>query len=52
MTVDSAYFLEPKERDADTEFPFEIESIGDEAMRVYIIKDGNRYRLEFSLPTS
>jgi hypothetical protein len=45
MTVDSAYFAEQKERDEDTEFPFEIESIGDEAMRVYIIKDGNRYLL-------
>jgi hypothetical protein len=50
MTVDSAYFAEQKERDEDTEFPFEIESIGDEAMRVYLIKDGVRYRLTFGYP--
>lgn len=45
MTVDSAYFPQVALADDDTEFGFEIESLGDEAMRVYVIIDGVRYRL-------
>jgi hypothetical protein len=50
MTVDSAYRPEQKEPDEDNSFEFEIESLGDEAMRVYIIRDGVRYRLAFGYP--
>ena len=45
MTVDSTYTpvdFEP----ADTEAPFEIESIGDSAMQVWVVfPDGYRFQL-------
>lgn len=39
MTVDSVYFPVDVKRHASTEYPFEIESIGDAAMKVYIKRD-------------
>ena len=37
MTVDSRYFIQPIANDGKTVYIFEMESIGEEALKVYII---------------
>ncbi len=37
MTVDSRYFIQPIDNDGKTEYIFEMESIGEVALKVYII---------------
>jgi hypothetical protein len=39
MTVDSFYFPEVYELDDDVEYFFEMESIGAEAIKVYLVLD-------------
>lgn len=46
MTIDSFYFPEPKSRDNEVEYPFTMESLGEDAIRVYLIRaDGTRVLL-------
>jgi hypothetical protein len=46
MTIDSRYESQPKARDKEVEYPFRHESIGEEAIKVYLIKaDGTRVLL-------
>lgn len=39
MTIDSTYEPEVRERDAEVEYPFTFESIGEEALQVYLINE-------------
>lgn len=46
MTVDSAYKPVEHANDGDTEYPFEIEGVGTEAMQIYVVDaDGNATKL-------
>lgn len=46
MTIDSTYQPELKARDSEVEYPFSFESLGEEAVKVYLVKDdGSRVLL-------
>lgn len=46
MTIDSRYQPQPKARDNEVEYPFIHESVGESAIKVYLIKaDGTRVLL-------
>jgi hypothetical protein len=46
MTVDSAYYIERKKISADVSYSFQMESVGDEAMHIYLVNpDGTRTEL-------
>lgn len=39
MTIDSRYEPEIRQRDSEVEYPFTFESIGDPAVKVYLVRD-------------
>lgn len=46
MTIDSRYIPEKRERDSEVEYPFTFESIGETAVKVYLVRaDGARVLL-------
>lgn len=46
MTIDSRYKAETRYRDSEVEYPFTFESIGEDAVKVYLVKeDGTRVLL-------
>ena len=46
MSIDSVYFPERRLRDEEVEYPFTFESLGEDAVKVYLIKaDGTRILL-------
>lgn len=50
MTVDSQYKPKEFKPDDDTEFVFDIESFGDEAMRAFVIVEGFPFPLQVVEP--